>query len=93
MTKHKKHLLVEYYLTENCYLYWVDLFKSYNHIFSVINTDIWISKYILILYLYIVLSSFDLCCYQHTLYDFHNQEIESYITNIATKGVKSRLDK
>lgn len=33
MTKHKKHLLVEYYLTENCYLYWVDLsyFLSYKH--------------------------------------------------------------
>lgn len=63
MIKYKKYFLVEYYLIENCYLYWVDFFKSYNYIFLVINIDIWIFKYILILYLYIVLSSFDLCCY------------------------------
>lgn len=62
MIKYKKYFLVEYYLIENCYLYWVDFFKSYNYIFLVINIDIWIFKYILILYLYIVLSSFDLCC-------------------------------
>lgn len=62
MIKYKKNFLVEYYLIENCYLYWVDFFKSYNYIFLVINIDIWIFKYILILYLYIVLSSFDLCC-------------------------------